>query len=119
MELSELLERFLEFKKTTMSLGSIMNYEPRVKIFVKILMEYRDGKSLRISDLSPELVRHYKDTLRLLPASRAKFKAGTTIKRMIAENSEPISQKTYKDTSNFIGQFLIGLKMKATLYKKI
>ena len=105
VELSELLERFLEFKKTTMSLGSIMNYEPRVKIFVKILMEYRDGKSLRISDLSPELVRHYKDTLRLLPASRAKFKAGTTIKRMIAEKSEPISQKTYKDTSNFIGQF--------------
>ena len=50
-----------------MSLGSVMNYEPRVKIFVKILMEYRDGRSLRISDLSPELVRHYKDTLRVLP----------------------------------------------------
>ena len=80
VELSELLARFLEFKKTTMSLGSIMNYEPRVKIFVKILMEYRNGKSLRISDLSPELIRHYKDTLRVLPASRAKFKAGTTIK---------------------------------------
>ena len=80
VELNELLARFLEFKKTTMSLSSIMNYEPRVKIFVKILMEYRNGKSLRISDLSPELIRHYKDTLRVLPASRAKFKAGTTIK---------------------------------------
>lgn len=105
IELSKLLDSFLDFKKTTMSYGSLMNYEPRVKIFLKIILEFRNGKAARISDLSPELVRHYRDTLSKLPAYRAKFKSGTTIKRMLADNLEPISQKTYKDTTNFIGQF--------------
>ena len=106
-KISFLLEKFLIHKGTTMTKSSIQNYEPRVNIFTQILTEYFDNKEPRLTDLTPESIRHYRDTLKKLPSQRGKFKSGTTISKMISSNGTSISQKTLKDSCSFIGQFFI------------
>ena len=106
-KISFLLKKFLIHKRTTMTESSIQNYEPRVNIFSQILTEYFDNKEPRLTDLTPESIRHYRDTLKKLPSQRGKFKDGTTISKMISSNGTPISQKTLKDSCSFIGQFFI------------
>jgi integrase len=76
-------------------------------MFLNIVFEISKNDKLLTSELTQELVRNYRDTLKKIPASRNKFSVTTTFAEMIATGDNPISAKTFKDTTSLVSQFLL------------
>jgi integrase len=59
------IERFIESKKQATAIPTAEKYGAQCKVFLKIVAEGRDD--LKLSELTPEDLRHYVDTLPKLP----------------------------------------------------
>ena len=103
---TEIADKFLIYKKTYVAAGSFSSFESKIRQFVNIITEYNQKKTLKISELSPAIIRNYRDVMQKIPARRTGISKNVSIKDLIHRGLPPISQKTAKDTCNVIGDFL-------------
>ena len=107
IKLEDLIANFIAFKKDDVVTGTLISIKSKLLMFLGIASEFSQNKNLLSCELTTEIVRNYRDTLKKAPSRRNSFKEGTTFKEMIASGRPPISNKTFKDTTSLVVQFLI------------
>ena len=105
--LTDLVDNFITFKKDDVTTGTLVSIKSKLLMFLGIATEFSQNKNLLSCELTSEIVRNYRDTLKKIPARRNSFKEGTTFKEMMVAGYPPISNKTFKDTTSLVVQFLI------------
>ena len=106
-KLSALISNWLTIKKAKLATSSYETTEPRIHLFEEALYEMSGSKNLLISQITPDLIREYRELLEKLPAKRSggEFK-GKTIRELVSINAERISSKTYLYNLDTAKQFL-------------
>jgi integrase len=107
IEINELLTKFIAFKKDDVTKGTLTSIKSKLQMFLNIVFEISKNNKLLTCELTQELVRNYRDTLKKIPARRNKFSVTTTFEEMISTGGDPISAKTYRDTTSLVSQFLL------------
>ena len=107
--LSTLGLRFLEYKRPLLSPGSWTSVDSKIRIFLAVLAEYHSPE-LKVSALTSGMIRDYRDVLLKLPAHRAGFPEGVSIREMVKMGLKPISAKTAKDSAVLIKEFLTWIE---------
>ncbi|MDP1615437.1 MAG: site-specific integrase [Methylococcales bacterium] len=110
LTIEELAKRFIEYKKTSNTVGTLQSTNSKIGLFVKILSEHHDGKAPTVSQLNTANIRHYRDTLVTIPAQRKGFPPQATVNDWIRANKPPLSAKTAKDNTVLIGEFLTWIE---------
>jgi len=105
--LSVLISNWLNIKKSKLATSSYQTTEPRIHLFEDALYEISGSKTILISQITPDLIREYRELLEKLPAKRSggEFK-GKTIRELAGINAEKISSKTYLYNLDTAKQFL-------------
>lgn len=106
LPIDQIAEKFLQYKKINLALGSFTSLETKVRQFIQIVTEHNKNKTPPVSKLSPQIIRHYRDLLLKIPAHRNGIDKSVSFHDMTKMGLPPISQKTAKDTCNVIGEFL-------------
>ena len=104
--LTEAIKRFVCHKSNTVKPGSLIALESKLNLFVKILTEDNNGKPLRISELTGPKIRSYRDQMQSLPKARGGLPQNASVQALLKMKLPPISQKTIKDNSILVSQFL-------------
>ncbi|WP_394753723.1 site-specific integrase [Crenothrix sp.] len=110
LTLDELAKRFIDSKKASYKPGTVVSTKSKIGLFVKILTEHNHENVPTLSQLNPDSIRHYRDTLLKIPAYRQSFPHNATINDWIRANKPPISAKTAKDSAALIGEFLTWIE---------
>lgn len=118
IELNELLTRFIAFKKDDVVEGTLTSIKSKLQMFLNIVFEVSTNRKLHTGELTQELVRSYRDTLKKIPARRHKFSLTATFKEMISSGEPSISSKTFKDTTSLVSQFLLWAENEGYVIEK-
>jgi integrase len=105
--LTEAIKLFLAYKDGHVAKSSSKNLIGRINFFEKVLAEHTKNSELRISDLSPDLIKHYRSVLPQIPASRNGSKLSqASVNGLIRSSDKKISATTVRQTFVVIGEFL-------------
>ena len=107
--LTEAIELFISYKHGHVQKSTTKNLEGRVRLFGRILLE-DTKKELRLTDITPELIKYYRETVPKLPAVRNGSLANATIKALIKSPQKKLSPTTVKLTLVVLGEFLEWLE---------
>ena len=107
--LREAIEIYLANKKKSVRQGSFKNLENRIPLFKRILEE-KTGKPLRIDELTPVLIKHYRTVVPELPAVRSGSRINATIKELMECSGDKLSPTTISQTFIAVGSFLDWLE---------
>ena len=103
--LTEAIELFITYKNGHVQKSTTKNLEGRIRFFGRILAEHTKTE-LRITELSPSLIKHYRTVLPQLPAIRNGKLSSASINALVRDNSKKISATTVRQTFVVVGEFL-------------
>ncbi len=108
--LTKAIELFISYKNGHVQSSSTKNLEGRTRLFGKILLEHTE-KELRLTDITPELIKYYRETVPKLPAIRNGNLSNASIKVLIkSTDTKRLSATTIKLTFGVVGEFLEWLE---------
>jgi hypothetical protein len=107
--LTEAIELFISYKHGHVQSSTTKNLEGRTRIFGKILLEHTK-KDLRLTDISREHIKYYRETVPQLPAIRNGNLSNASIKALIKSPNTKLSALTVKLTFGVVGEFLEWLE---------
>jgi integrase len=104
LPLDDITQRFIDYKQSKVTVGTTEAIRAKLDIFLKIIRENNDGRTIHLTELTQAQVRHYRDTLQKIPAYRNSFSEHATVNDWIRSGKKPLSAKTVKDTVVLIGE---------------
>lgn len=103
--LTEAIDLFISYKNGHVQKSTTKNLEGRIRFFGRILLEHTKTE-LRITDLTPQLIKHYRTVLPQLPAIRNGKLSNASVNALVRDNTKKISATTVRQTFVVVGEFL-------------